>query len=93
MIENTQVISKTPSYTDRILFYSPLMSPLSTYCLKYDCVNTINTSDHCPVYCSLAVRGGMEKDVDSIIPVYIYIYIIYSWNHHLINNHSSNHFS
>lgn len=76
MIVNTQVISKTPSYTDRILYYSPLLSSISTYCLKYDCVNSINISDHCPVYSSLAIREGIEKDIDSMIPVYkLYIFL------------------
>ncbi|CAL8080155.1 unnamed protein product [Calicophoron daubneyi] len=53
---------RVPSYTDRILFTAKRNGDIN--CLAYDCVSSIQTSDHRPVYGSFLV--SLRPGIDSI---------------------------
>ncbi|CAH8511130.1 unnamed protein product [Heterobilharzia americana] len=52
---------RVPSYTDRILFMSKRKESL--ICLDYNCINTIRSSDHRPVFAlfSLLLKPGSDN--------------------------------
>ena len=48
--------TRVPSYTDRILFKSKVKQQISNIkCVQYNSINTINSSDHKPVYAMFEV--------------------------------------